>query len=142
MIFWIAKLIASITGFDISKVQRAVLIAIIGAIGVAILVLGLWVRSCVSQRNVKFDHETVDRINNQNAADAKVEVREMVKENADVLTTIDGRTTISNLSEEEQAKEIERVTAAAAAKVEAAKQIKGNVTGPELECILLPEKCQ
>lgn len=91
---------------------------------------------------VRYDHATVDRINNRNAADAKAEIKQTVQENLDVIKTVDGRTELVNLSVEERDKEIEKVVAAASVKTEAAKQIKGDVTGPELECILLPEKCQ
>lgn len=58
MIFAIAKFIANLFGLDISKVQRVIVIILIALIGVAVLMFGLWVRSC-GKKTPKLDEAEI-----------------------------------------------------------------------------------
>lgn len=59
MIFAIASFIASLFGWDISKVQRWLLLAVTVIIGIAILALGLWIKSCVGKRHAKLNEKQI-----------------------------------------------------------------------------------
>lgn len=113
-----------------------------GVAGVCILILCIFAfRSC-GKKEAKIDHETVQKVNSQNKAEARKEVREMVEENLDVIETVNDRTALSEVNAVERDRKIEEKIAEVNQKIEEAKAIKGNVTQEDLQCILVPSDCQ
>ena len=112
------------------------------AAGLGLLLLLVFVfRSC-GGKSAKIDLETVDKINSKNEAEAKKAVRDAVVENANVVMTVDNRSTLAETNIVERDRLIEEKLKVVNQKVAEAKAGGGNVTGPELECILIPENCQ
>lgn len=113
-----------------------------GAILVVLLISGLWIRSCVNRRHAKIDEAAIQKINRANEQQRKEELRKVVVENEDVVKTVDNRTELQNLDIVTKTREIDqKVTEADKGIVEAKKQGK-DITGPELECLLIPANCQ
>lgn len=112
------------------------------AAGLALLlVLVFAFRSC-GKSKAKVDLESVDKINSGNKAEVRKEVREMVEENAEVVTTVDNRTTIAETNVVERDRLLDEKVRVVEQKIEAEKAITGNVTQEQLQCILVPSDCQ
>lgn len=60
MIFAISKFIAGLFGLDITKVQKAVLLAVMILVVVSVIVLGLWLRSCF-HKEPKLDEKQIQK---------------------------------------------------------------------------------
>jgi uncharacterized membrane protein len=142
MILFIASLLTRFFGIDLQKAQRAVLVALI-AVGVVIflVIFGLVYRSC-SSKSAKVDLETVDKINDGNKAEVRKEVRELVEENAEVVTTVDNRTTIAETNVVERERVLDEKVRVVEQKIAEAKSIDGNVSQEDLQCALVPSDCQ
>ena len=114
-----------------------------GVVAVLFLVIGISLvfRAC-NKRDAKIDHDTIDRINSKNEAEARKEVREMVEENMDVATTVDNRTTLAEANAVERDRLIEEKIAVVNQKVAEAKQQGRDVTAEELECLLTGNLCR
>jgi ABC-type multidrug transport system fused ATPase/permease subunit len=98
-------------------------------------------KSC-SNRKVKIDESTIQKINSENRAERIKELTEVVESNADVIKTVDERTELVEVNAIERNAEVDRKVRDADLKIQEAKAQGKDITGPELECILLPEKCQ
>lgn len=82
MIFGIAKLIASVFGLDISKVQRWVVIGL-GIIAlIAVVSLGLWLKSCFT-KPPKLDEKAIQEAQTAIAEHNDTKLKEVLA-NADV----------------------------------------------------------
>lgn len=90
---------------------------------------------------IKIDEKGLQRLNSENVADAKKELRNVIEENADLVRTADERLTIAETNVIERNRLIEEKVAEASAAVEAAKRSGRDVTAAELECILKTEAC-
>lgn len=76
MIFWISKQIASLFGLDITKVQKAVILAVMILVVIAVIALGLFLRSCF-HKEPKLDEKQIQKAQQAIAANdrqAMVEV--------------------------------------------------------------------
>jgi len=134
--FFVAKFIAGLFGWDISKVQRWLAIVLIALIGVAVLVFGLWAKSCWSAHKLKVTNEQVEKINKANEHDRKAELQKVIDDNADVVRTVDNRSAISETNTIERNRIIDDKIKEADKKIQEAKEQGHDVTGPELECML------
>jgi hypothetical protein len=83
------------------------------------------------------DEPTLSKINSHNAAERQKALEETVYENAEVVKTVDERTTIAESNVIEMQREVDKKVAEADKKIEAVKREKGDVTAEELECILV-----
>lgn len=117
------------------------LVAIAAGIVLLILLAFLTFRSC-GKKEVKIDHEAIQKVNSENKAEARKEVEKLVKENADVINAVNERTALSEVNAIESDRKLQEKIAEVNAKIELEKRVTGDVTGPELECILVPENCQ
>ena len=141
MLFAIASLIARTFGLDISKVQRWVFIAFVGLILGVIVFLGLWLKSCFN-KPAKIDIKSVEKINKANEADRLKELGKVMAENVDTVKTVDGRNTLAEVNETEMQAQIYAKIKEVDAKIVEAKSKGRDVSGPELECMFVPERCQ
>lgn len=140
--FWIAKFIAGLFGWDISKVQRWVIIGTLVLVGIIITVLGLWLRSCVRTRRAKISEASIQKINKANDAERKAELEKVINDNADVIKTVDERKTLAEAHEAERDAAIWAKIQDADEKIVAAKAQGHDVTSEELHCILVPGDCK
>jgi hypothetical protein len=108
---------------------------------VLFFVIAFTFKACKS-KSAKVDLDTVNKINNGNAAEVHKQVREMVEENAEVTTTVDNRTTIADTNVIERDRLLNEKIRVVEQKISAAKANGGNVTQEELQCLLVPSDCQ
>ena len=134
--FFVAKFIAGIFGWDISKVQRWLAIILIVLIGVAVLAFGLWAKSCWTNHKLKVSQAQVDKINQANEHDRKAELQKVIDDNADAVRTVDNRTAISETNTIERNRLIDDKIKEADKKIQDAKAQGHDVTQAELECML------
>lgn len=134
--FTIAKFIADLFGWDIQKVQRRLIIALIFLIGIAVLAFGLWVKSCWNNHKLKVSQAQVDKINKADEHDRKAELQKVIDDNADVVRTVDNRSAVSETNTIERNRLIDEKIKEADKKIQDAKAQGHDVTGPELECML------
>lgn len=111
-----------------------------GVLAVLVLALVFGIKSC-GKKEVKIDHEAIQKVNSENKAEARGELREIVRGNLEVVEAVNERTALSDVNTVEQARKIDEKVAEADRKVEEAKAQKGNVTQEELKCILIPSNC-
>lgn len=142
MIFWLATLVSKITGWDISKVQRIVVIVMIALVGIAVLSFGLWAKSCWSAHKLKVTQAQIDKINNANEHDRKAELQKVIDDNADVVRTVDNRTAVSETNTIERNRVIDDKIKAADKAIQDAKAQGQDVTGEQLDCLLTGSNCQ
>jgi DNA-binding transcriptional MerR regulator len=109
------------------------------AIALGIIVFFVF-RSCGRSKGI--DVKNIEKINSENKAERQQELREVVEENADAIKTVDGRTTIAETNVVERDRLVDEKVKEADKKIEEAKQQGQDVSSEQLECILLPEKCQ
>lgn len=128
--------IAIITAFLI-KYKKWFLYA---GIGIILLISIFWLKSCFT-KEIKIDQEQIQKINSQNEKERKEELKKVIEENSTVIKTVDERNEISETNINERNKVIQEKIQEADRKIQEAKKIDGNVTSSELECILIPEKC-
>lgn len=101
----------------------------------AIVFMGLGVRSCF-HKAPHIDEKAINTINTANEKERKAELEKIVTENADVIKTVDGRNTITELTTEERSQAVADKVADANAKVEAAKAGGKDVTQEELIALI------
>jgi len=142
MIFGMAKFIAGLFGLDIQKVQKWVIFGLFALVGIAVLALGLWLRSCWTAHKLKVSQEQIQKINEANRAERIKELQKIVDDNADVIKTVDNRTALSETNVVERNRMIDDRVREADKAIEAAKQQGKDVSGEELDCLLIPEHCQ
>lgn len=142
MIFTISKFIASLFGWDISKVQKNVLLAfmILGAI-LLVVIVAFFYRHC-GPKPASIYMKSVNKINKANEIERKAELQKMIEQNADVVKTVDQRNTIANEDERTRDAAIWAKIQQADQKIADAKAGGRDVTSAELECILVPENCK
>jgi hypothetical protein len=99
-------------------------------------------RQCNRPPKVKIDEAQIQKINSENRAERIKELTEVVESNADVIKTVDERTELVEVNIIERNAEVDMKVREADLKIQEAKKEGKDITGPELECILLPEKCQ
>lgn len=136
MIFAVSKFIASLFGWDISKVQKAVLLAVtILAAILLFLIVVFFFRHC-GPKPATIDQKSINKINAANETERKAELQKVIEQNADVVKTVDERNTIAEINEVEKQAQIHAKIAEADKKIADAKANGRDVTGPELECLL------
>lgn len=144
--FWIAQTIAGLFGWDISKVQRWVIGIGIVLLAILLISVGLWVRSCVSSHRaahaLKVQQEQLAKINSANEQEKKAALQQVIQDNSDVVTTVNQRNVIADSDETQRNLDINQKVQDAAEKVAAAKAQGGDVTGPQLDCMLTGANCQ
>jgi len=141
MILWIAKNILNrFFGVDIIKAQKIVIIGLIAIAALVLLFLVLSLRSCF-KKEAKIDLEQIEKINKANEADRKKELQKIIEDNADVVSTVDNRTAIAETNVIERNRLIDEKIKAVDQKIAEAKTQGRDITGPELECLLIPENC-
>lgn len=108
-----------------------------GVVGVvAVLILfGLVMSKCSPKP--KIDMKAVNEINSANEVERKKVLEKTITENASVVKTVDERKTIAEVSEAEKQTQIYVKIQEVDAKIAAAKAQGRDVTGPELECLLM-----
>lgn len=112
-------------------------------VGIILVLFGtvfVW-RSC-SSRRAKIDLQNIEKVNSQNRQERQAELQKVIEQNADVVKTVDDRTTIADANVEQRNAQIYAKIKDADEKIEAAKQQGRDVTSDELECILVPEHCK
>jgi len=89
------------------------------------------------------DIKNVEKINSENRTERLKELQNVVEDNANVVKTVDGRTTIAETNVTERNAAVDAKVKEADKKIQEAKQQGQNVTSEQLECMLLtPDKCQ
>ena len=141
MIWWVSKQIAALFGLDISVVQKRVLLAVMILVVVAVIVAGLWLRSCFKS-TPKLDIKNIEKINKANEKERLKELEQTIVENQSVVRTVDKRNAIAEVSEAEKQLQIQIKIEEVNQKIATAKAQGRDVTGPELECMLVPENCK
>lgn len=141
MILTISRLIANLFGFDISKVQKWVLLALMILIGIIVLAFGLWVRSCV-RKPAKIDEKSIQKINTANERERKGELDKVLRDNTDVIRTNDNRTTLTEATIEQREQTIDAKLKVLDTAIVEAKQQGRDITADELTCLLIPEECK
>jgi len=136
MIFAISQFIASFFGLDISKVQKAVLLAVIILGLILFVVIVTFIFRVCSPKPASIDQKSINKINAANETERKAELQKVIEKNADVVKTVDERNTISEINEVERNAQIHAKIAEADKKIADAKANGRDVTGPELECLL------
>lgn len=103
-----------------------------------ILLVGVaaFVHSC-GKREVKLDIESLEKINSQNEKIRKQELQNIVEENQEVITTNDGRSTLTDVHVQERNAEIDKRVKAADKAIMDAKQSGKDITAEQLEKLLL-----
>lgn len=109
-------------------------------IGILILFLIFGIKSCFT-KEVKINEEQIQKINDQNEARRKEELRKVIEENSEAIKTVDERNTISEATIEERSKAIEDKVKEVDQKIQESKSQGKDVTSKELECLLVPENC-
>ncbi len=112
---------------------------IVVAILAVAIVVGQFYKACKTKPSI--DIKTVEKLNKANETERLKELETTIVENADVIKTVDGRNSIAELSEDEKQAAIWAKVREADAKIAKAKTQGRDVTGPELECLLVPENC-
>jgi FtsZ-interacting cell division protein ZipA len=109
-----------------------------------IIVIGLIVgglRSCGKKKDIKIDHEAIQKVNSLNRAEVKKEVRELVEENADVIEATNDQTTLTEVNAVERDRVFEEKVREVDQKIQEAKAQDGDVSQEDLQCILVPSDC-
>jgi DNA-binding transcriptional MerR regulator len=108
---------------------------------VAVLIVAVFVfRGCGGRKGI--DIEKIEKINSENAAERKKELQEVIEKNAEVVQTVDERTTIAETNVVERDRLIDEKVKEVDAKIAEAKKQGRDVTQEELECMLVPENCK
>jgi hypothetical protein len=116
----------------------------LGTLLVFLVVIGLIIgglRSCGRKKDIKLDHETVQKVNSIDKAEVRKEIREMVEENLDVVEAVGSQTALTEVNAVERNRVIEEKITEADRKIQEVKAEKGNVTQEDLQCILVPSDC-
>ncbi len=79
MIFTISKFIAGLFGWDISVVQKRVLLALMILVVIAVIVSGLWIRSCLV-RPAKLNEKQIQKAQKAIAEQDRKEMVEILAE--------------------------------------------------------------
>lgn len=124
MVFAISKFIARLFGLDITKVQKAVLLMLICLGVIAVIVLGLWTKSCITKRTIKFDEkkiaaaqkaiaeqdrkEMVEILANSELAEKQIDANLANAGNTKLNTLLEARKRANQLTNEQLAAELER----------------------------------
>ena len=142
MVFAIAKFISGLFGWDISKVQKYVILGVMGLIVVVVIAGGLWFKSCRENHRLKVYQKQVEKINKADEKERKAELQKVIDDNADVITTNDQRSTIAQANEDQKQAQIYSKIQEADQRIADAKAQGRDVSQDELECILVPAHCK
>ncbi len=113
--------------------KRAVLIAL----GVCVVLIIILIAVKCGRKPASINQESIEKINKANEVERKAELHKTISENADVVVTVDQRTTIAEVSEAEKQAQIWAKIQEADRKIQEAKASTGrDVTAAELECLL------
>lgn len=107
---------------------------------VLVIVFGLVFRSCGKKASI--DQEAINKINSANEKERKAELQIQIEKNQDVINTVDNRSSIADVNVIERNAVIAEKVRVVDRKIAEAKQQGRDVTGPELECMLIPDNCQ
>lgn len=145
MILGIAKFLVLALGLvgiriDTTKAQKIAIIGLFVVIGLVILFFVLSLRSCF-KKEAKIDLEQIEKINKGNEADRKKELQKIIENNAEVINTVDNRTAIAETNVIERNRLIDEKIKAVDKKIAEARAGGKDITGPELECMLIPDNC-
>ena len=133
----------SILSWVVLKVrQNWRFVCVAAAICVFLIAIGLIYRSCTRPvPKAQVDLKTVEAINKQNREERLKALEKTIQENADVVETVDRRSTIAAEDEASRNAAIWAKIAEVNEKVEAARLQGRDVSQEELECMLVPEHC-
>lgn len=136
MLLALINLLMNLFGIDFARARRLALIAV--AVAVLLVLIGFVAlfRSC-GKRQVKIDESQIQKINQANERERKLEIEKVILENANTIKTVDERTTIAETNVVERNRLLDEKIKDADKKIAEAKQQKGDVTSEELEKILL-----
>lgn len=137
MVLLIARLLARVFSIDITRAQQWAVIALIliGVIAITGVVWGVvsWITP-----DEKIDQVSINKINASNEKERKEELRQVVEENADVVRSVDNRTTIAEVNVVERDRKIDEKVAEIDRKImEVKTQEHRDITSAELECLLV-----
>lgn len=127
--------------WDIWWLKFTLPLKIVSVVAVLALLLlpFLLLRGC--GRSPSIDQEQIEKINKANEKERKAELQKVIEENAEVVRTVDNRTSIAETNVIERNRSIdEKVKEADKAITEAKKQGR-DVTAAELECLLTGNLC-
>lgn len=136
MFFGIVTLLTNLFGLEFEKARKFVSIGLVVVILLIIAISGLWLRSCL-KKPAKLDIKNIEKINKANEAERRAELQKVIEQNADVVKTVDGRNAIAEQDEASKQAAIWAKINDADEKIQAAKSQGRDVTGPELECMLM-----
>lgn len=108
------------------------------AVAVSLLIY----KACFVRKPIQIDETSLEKIKSENKAERIKELTKVVEENADVIKTVDNRTELSEVNNVERNREVDARVKKADEALQVLQAQGKDVSGPELECILLPEKCQ
>ena len=99
-------------------------------------------KACFVHKPIQIEETSLEKIKSENKAERIKELTKVVEANADVIKTVDNRTELSEVNNIERNREVDARVKKADEALQAAKAQGKDVTAEQLECILLPEKCQ
>lgn len=111
---------------------------IIMALAISLLIY----KACFVHKPIQIEETSLEKIKSENKAERIKELTKVVEANADVIKTVDNRTELSEVNNIERNREVDARVKKADEALQAAKAQGKDVTAEQLECILLPEKCQ
>ena len=136
MIVILANLLVNIFNIDFAKATLWAKRGITILAGLIVVIVFLFVfRSC-GRRPASIDQESINKINSANEAERKKELQNVIEDNADVVRTVDNRSTVAETNVIERNRLIDEKIKQADQAISNAKAQGRDVTGPELECIL------
>jgi hypothetical protein len=140
-ILFLAKPLARLTGWDVTKAQRLVWVAVI--VLALIVVAVMFNRACNWLGRAKITTpETVQKINDADELKRREALRDTVEAHADVVKTVDERNVISDVNVIERNRAVDAKVEAAAVEVRKIREEKGRpATQEEVECILTGNDC-
>ncbi len=128
--------LAAISAWFISNKRTIIYMGL----AILILIIAISTYQC-TKKEVRYDYETINKINSQNEKESKQAIREVIEANAESIKTIDERNTLSDEQIEFKQREVDKKVEQISKEIEYSKSQHGNVSGEELECLLVPENC-
>jgi hypothetical protein len=126
---------ANIVGWIYANKRILLIFAAIFIVFIAVVIV---TKSC-GRKKASIDQEALQKINSANRAERTAELQKVIEDNAAVVQTVGNRSTIAETNVVERERKIAEKVAEADKAVIAAKAQGRDITGPELECLLIPE---
>lgn len=143
MIFWISGLLVSWFGLTPATAAKWGKRIFVGAIILAVLLVGLIIVKCSGRDSPKvINEETLSKVKNADRQTIQKEFQTIIDNNADVVRTVDNRSTVAEVNAVERNRLADDKARQAADAVIAARLQGRNVTAEELECLLTGNLCK